>query len=107
MKKKGRRKEGRKEGKKKPTWLGSSLVTQWVKDPVLLQLWQRWQLQLGFDPWPGNFHTLWVQLEKKKKKERKKDTDSRQNSVSLSEARKYQAHKRLGYFFFFLIFYYS
>ena len=19
-----------------------------------------WQLQLGFDPWPGNFHILWV-----------------------------------------------
>ena len=23
---------------------------QWVKDPVLLQLWCRLQLQLGFDP---------------------------------------------------------
>ena len=28
---------------------------QWVKDPVLGQLWLGWQLQLGSDPWPGNF----------------------------------------------------
>ena len=25
---------------------------QWVKDPALLQLWHRRQLQLGSDPWP-------------------------------------------------------
>ena len=25
---------------------------QWIKDPVLLQLWLRSQLQLGFDPRP-------------------------------------------------------
>ena len=30
------------------------------KDLALPQLWCRWQLQLGFDPWPGNFHMLWV-----------------------------------------------
>ena len=30
---------------------------QWVKDLILLQLWHRGQLQLRFDPWPGNFHT--------------------------------------------------
>ena len=35
---------------------------QWVKDPALLQLW----LQLGFDPWPGNFHIPWVWLKEKK-----------------------------------------
>ena len=40
--------------------LGSSLVAQHVKDPALspqqlgLLLWR------GFDPWPGNFHVLWV-----------------------------------------------
>ena len=28
---------------------------QWVKDLALLQLWCRSQLQLGLDPWPGNF----------------------------------------------------
>ena len=27
---------------------------QYVKDPVLLKLWCRLQLQLGSDPWPGN-----------------------------------------------------
>ena len=26
---------------------------QWVKDPVLPQLWCRFQLRLGSDPWPG------------------------------------------------------
>ena len=33
-------------------------MVQWVRvrDPVLLQLQQRLQLQLRFDPWPGNFH---------------------------------------------------
>lgn len=29
------------------------------------------QLQLGFGPWPRNFHTHWVQQKKKKGKERK------------------------------------
>ena len=40
---------------------------QRVKDPVLLMLWRRSQLRLGFDPWPGNFHTLWLQPKKKTK----------------------------------------
>ena len=31
---------------------------QWVKDPVLPQLWCTLQLQLRFDPWPGNFRVL-------------------------------------------------
>ena len=34
--------------------------TEWVKDPALLQLWQRLQMQLRFTLWLGNFHTLWV-----------------------------------------------
>ena len=29
-------------------------MAQWVKDLVLPWLWLRSQLQLGFDPWPGN-----------------------------------------------------
>ena len=29
-------------------------LMQWVKDPVLPQLWLRLQLQLGSDPWPRN-----------------------------------------------------
>ena len=39
---------------------------QWVKDPVLLQLWCRLQLRLRFDPWSRNFHMLWVWLKEKK-----------------------------------------
>ena len=31
----------------------------WVEDPGLLQLWQKSQLRLEFDPWPGNVHMLW------------------------------------------------
>ena len=34
--------------------LSPSLV-QWVKDPALLQLQHRSQLQLKSDPWPRNF----------------------------------------------------
>ena len=33
-------------------------LAQWVKDPVLLQLW------LGFDPWPGMLQ-VWQKTEKK------------------------------------------
>ena len=35
-------------------------LVQWVKDPVLLQLWRRLQLRLEFEPWPGNFHMPWL-----------------------------------------------
>ena len=41
---------------------------QCVKDPALLQLWCRSQLQLRFHPCPRNFHTLLVQPKRKKKK---------------------------------------
>ena len=34
---------------------------QWVKDPALLWLWCRSQMQLRFNPWPGNLHTPQVQ----------------------------------------------
>ena len=34
---------------------------QWIKDLVSPQLWHWSQLWLGFDPWPENFHMLWVQ----------------------------------------------
>ena len=42
---------------------GSGLIpslVQYVKDLVLLLLWHRSQLWLGFSPWPGNFHKLRV-----------------------------------------------
>ena len=38
----------------------------WVKDPTLLQLWNRSQLRLGSDPWPGNFYVLQVWAKMKK-----------------------------------------
>ena len=37
---------------------------------ALLQLWHRSQLQHRFIPWPGNFHMLQMQPERKKKKKR-------------------------------------
>ena len=33
-----------------------------LKDPALLQLWRRSQLQLRFIPWPGDIHMAWVWL---------------------------------------------
>lgn len=46
----------------------SSLVAQRVKDLALSLLWLRSLLGLGFDPWQGNFHMLWVSTPPKKKK---------------------------------------
>ena len=45
-------------------YLGVPAVAQWVKDLALLQLWYKLQLQLCFDPWPGNFHMPWMQPKK-------------------------------------------
>ena len=36
-----------------------------LKDLVLPQLWHNYQMQLGFNDWPGNFHLQWVQSLKK------------------------------------------
>ena len=52
----------------KITSLGVPVVAQGVKDPALPQLWYRLKLKLGLDPWPRNFHVLWVWPKKKKKK---------------------------------------
>ena len=41
-----------------------------VKDLVLPQLWYRSQLQLGFDPWPRNFHMCAVRVAEKEKTKR-------------------------------------
>ena len=48
---------------------------QWVKDPLLLQLWGRSKLCLVFDPWPRNFHMsgMWPEKVKQNKKEQKKE----------------------------------
>ena len=37
-----------------------------VQGTALPQLWHRWNLRLGFNPWPRNFHMLWVPPTKKK-----------------------------------------
>ena len=49
---------------------GCSYVVQWVKDPVLPQLWCRLELQCMFDPWPGNFHMLKMWQKRKKQKQK-------------------------------------
>ena len=51
--------------------VGFLAQVQWVKDWALLQLWCGLKLQLGFDSWPGNFHTL----QKWPKKKERKDGD--------------------------------
>ena len=43
----------------------------WLKDPALLQLEHRSQLQLGFDPWPRNFLMPWAQQQNKIKQNKK------------------------------------
>ena len=39
----------------------ATVEVQWIKGSGIPQLWCRLQLQLGFSPWPGNFHMLQVQ----------------------------------------------
>ena len=43
---------------------------QWVKDLVLPQLQHLWQMGLGFNPWPRNFHMPRVPMEEKEEKEK-------------------------------------
>ena len=40
----------------------SSLLAQWVKDPVLSLLWLRSLLWYRFDPWSENFYMRWACL---------------------------------------------
>ena len=53
-------------------WIGvqvqSPALHSGLKESALLKLWRRSQLQLGSDPWPGNFHML--RGSQKKEKER-------------------------------------
>ena len=44
--------------------VGVPSTAQWVKDPALLQLGHGLQLQLIFDPGPGNCHMPWMQPKK-------------------------------------------
>ena len=43
-------------------WVQSLAQCSGLKDLTLLQLQRRSQLWLGFNPWPGNFHTPQMQL---------------------------------------------
>ena len=45
----------------------SSLVAQWVKDPVKSLVWLGLLLWLRFNPWSGNFHLPQAGKKKKKK----------------------------------------
>ena len=47
-------------------WVQAPVRCNGLKDPALLHLWHWSELQLGFSPWPGNFHVLWKQPFKKK-----------------------------------------
>ena len=60
----------------------SSLVVQWVKDPMLSL--QELGLLLGFDPWPGNLHMLWMQKKKKASHETWKEFLGLANFAPLS-----------------------
>lgn len=65
-----------------------------VKDPVLLQLGCRSQLQLGFNPWSGNFHVLQMQLKKEQKKKKKNKTERKEGRKEEREKEKKKERKR-------------
>ena len=50
----------------------SSAQSSGLKDMVLRQLWCRSQLQLGFNPWPRNFHMSQCSRRKKGRKKKRK-----------------------------------
>jgi len=51
--------------KKKEKKNRSSLVAQWVKDPVLSLLWLGSRLWYRSEPWSKNFHMPWIWETKK------------------------------------------
>ena len=70
-------------------WHWSPSLVQWVKDPLLLQLWCRSQLWLRFSLWPRNFHMLWVQP----KREKNKWINKNKNQHYLIHAKKHTNNK--------------
>ena len=56
--------------KKRPE-IRISLVVQLGKDQILSLLWLRSLLGLKFNPWSGNFHTLWAQPKNKETRNNK------------------------------------
>ena len=55
---------------------------QWVKDPALLQLRFRSQLQLEYDLWPISCGVGEKKKNLKKEKERKKKADKKENDLN-------------------------
>ena len=51
----------------------------WVKDPALLQLWHRSQMQLRISYWPRNSHMLGMQPKKAKTKQKETKKKQPQN----------------------------
>ena len=60
-------------------------MAQWVNNPteVVQFLWKAQgrgiaaaAAELGFNPWPGNFHILWIRLKKEVRKEGKKKKEN-------------------------------
>ena len=61
-----------------------SASLQWVKDPVLPQLWPRLQLQLRFDPWPGSFQKTINFLHGCSKKGKKKPLNAEMEGLCMA-----------------------
>ena len=59
---------------------------QEAKDPAMLQLWCRLQLQLDLIPWPGNFHKLQVQTKKKKKKRSRETKGTHKKNIKKKKS---------------------
>ena len=74
--------------KEKKFW--SSLLAQWIKDPVLSLQWLRLLLWYRFDPWPRNFCMPWVWSKKREKTSTKysncKDTCIKQCNPKIYDA---------------------
>ena len=63
-------------------------MVQRVKDLALSLLWLWVLLWLRFDPWPENFHILWVQPEKERKISGKQGAGDRKERPGRREERK-------------------
>ena len=64
----------------------SSLVPQQLKDPLLSRLWLR------FNPWPGNFYTLWTWAKRKNYK----STMGRSSHCGAAETNRTSIHEDTG-----------
>ena len=60
----------------------SSIVAQGVKELALPRQQRGSLLWCRFDPWPRNFHKLWVQPKRKKKKESENSNEAGCTDIS-------------------------